>query len=129
MFIKSFKFGFWKLLMLCLGDGFFFIFVVGGDVELVMCMKLYFLELEYKFFIFCIVYVSDFCWVDLKLLLSVEKLVGMWLVMNLIDEVYYYWGKDFVKCCVLKELVLLRDKWMRVLLGNVGMNYFYGLLF
>lgn len=127
--IKSFKSGLWKPPTPRLGDGFFLTSVVGGDAEPVMRMKLHLLELEYKLLTSRIVYASDLRRADSKLSSSVEKLVGMWLATNLIDEVHYYRGKDFAKRRVLKESVPSRDKRTRASPGNAGTNYLHGLLF
>lgn len=127
--MKSFKSGLWKPPTPRLGDGFFLTSVIGGDTEPVMRMKLHLLELEYKLMTSRIVYASDLRRDDNKLSTSVEKLVGMWLATNLIDEVHYYRGKDFAKRRLLKESVPSREKRTRAAPGNTGSNYLHGLLF
>ncbi|KAK0392065.1 hypothetical protein NLU13_1563 [Sarocladium strictum] len=127
--IKSLKSGLWKPPTPRLGDGFFLTSVVGGDSEPVMRMKLHLLELEYKLLTSRIVYASDLRRADSKLGLDIDKLAGIWLATNLIDEVHYYRGKDFAKRRVLKESIPSKEKRTRASPGTAGANYLHGLLF
>lgn len=110
---KSFKSGLWKPPTPRLGDGF-----PSFSDEPIMRLKLHFLELEYKLMVSRIVYASDLRRADSKLAVNVEKLVNMWLATNLIDDVFYYKGKDFAKRRVLKESVASREKRSRASNGG-----------
>jgi hypothetical protein len=58
-------------------------------------MKLHLLELEYKLMTFRIVYASDLLRAGSDLSGTLERMIGMWLSTNMIEEVYYYKAKDF----------------------------------
>lgn len=70
--------------------------LIIGD-EPVMRMKLHLLELEYKLMTFRIVYASDLLRQGSDLSGTLERMIGMWLSTNMLDEVYYYKAKDFAR--------------------------------
>lgn len=88
---KSFMSGGWKPSTPRLGDS-----LMMGD-EPVIRMKLHLLELEFKLSTFRIIYASDLHRGKSDLAETIDSMVSMWMSTNMVDEVYYYRGKDFAR--------------------------------
>ncbi|XWX00189.1 hypothetical protein V2A60_008209 [Cordyceps javanica] len=69
----------------------------GGD-EPVLRMTLHLLELEYKLVTFRVIYASDMHHGGRgDLADTIDRMAGMWLNTNMIDDVHYYDAKDFAR--------------------------------
>ncbi|RFU73279.1 tpr repeat-containing [Trichoderma arundinaceum] len=110
--MKSFMSGVWRPSTPRLSDSFLI-----GD-EPIMRLKLHLLELEYKLMTFRVVYASDLRRAGSDLHATIEKMVGMWLNTNLIDDVFYYKAKDFAKRKLLTDTVSYREKRTRASNGG-----------
>ncbi|KAK5995955.1 hypothetical protein PT974_04375 [Cladobotryum mycophilum] len=86
--------------------------------EPIMRLKLHLLELEYKLMTFRIVYASDLRRTGSDLNATIERMVGMWLATNLVDDVFYYKAKDFAKRRLLTDNVPYREKRTRASNGG-----------
>ncbi|KAL7922180.1 hypothetical protein ACQKWADRAFT_293777 [Trichoderma austrokoningii] len=110
--MKSFMSGKWRRSPR-LGEGF-----LVTD-EPIMHLELHLLELEYKLMTFRVVYASDLRKAsDSDLNVTIERMVGMWLNTNLVDEVFYYKAKDFAKPRFLAGTVSHREKRTRASNGG-----------
>ncbi|KAJ6442183.1 sterol o-acyltransferase (APE2) [Purpureocillium lavendulum] len=104
--------GGWKPSTPRLGDSLYL-----GD-EPVMRLQLHLLELEFKLTTFRVVYASDLRQGGSDLNATMERMINMWLLTNLVDEVHYYKAKDFAKRKLMGGVISPRERRTRATSGG-----------